>query len=121
MAKKMKKVDIKKATKLSVSKQIADLFTSLGIFVGTSEQYGFTEGTLVLKMDKCDVQIKLITPKAGLERYDRIVEEEEVVQDAQEQEVEEQQNAQEQEVEEQQNAQEQEVEEQQDDENANQE
>ena len=76
MAKKMKKVDIKKVTKLSVSEQIAQMFLGLGVVVGTSEEYGFSEGTLVLKMDKCDVQIKLITPKAGIDRYESLVEEE---------------------------------------------
>ena len=72
----MKKVDIKKVTKLSVSEQIAQMFLGLGVVVGTSEEYGFSEGTLVLKMDKCDVQIKLITPKAGIDRYESLVEEE---------------------------------------------
>ena len=77
MAKKMKKVDVKKVTKLQVSAQIAELFENMGVGVGSADAYGFTEGTLVLKLGKCDVQVKLITPKAGLDRYESLEEEEE--------------------------------------------
>lgn len=80
MAKKtVKKVDIKKVAKLAVSEQIKQMFTGLDIEVGNGVDYGFTEGTLVLHMEKCDVQVKLITPKAGVERYDLLEEEEEEV------------------------------------------
>ena len=85
MAKKtVKKVDVKKVTKMAVSEQIKEMFAGLGIEVGTHDEYGFTEGTLVVKMEKCDVQIKLIAPKAGLDRYEVLedeVEEEEVVEE----------------------------------------
>lgn len=78
MAKKtIKKVDVKKVTKLEVSTKIAEMFEELGLQVDSGVDYGFTEGTLVFKGEKCDVQIKLITPKAGVERYDLLVEEEE--------------------------------------------
>lgn len=78
MAKKtVKKVDVKKVSKIEVSAQIKEMFEGLGIVVGNGQDFGFTEGTLVLKMDKCDVQVKLITPKAGLERYESLVEDEE--------------------------------------------
>lgn len=77
MAKKIKKVDNKKVAKLQASAQIRELFEGLGFGVGVGLDYGFTEGTLVLKMDKCDVQVKLITPKAGLDRYESLEEEEE--------------------------------------------
>ena len=71
MAKKIiKKVDIKKVSKMEVSEIIRALFQDRGLEVGTGSDYGMTEGTLVIKMDKCDVQVKLITPKAGLERYE---------------------------------------------------
>lgn len=80
MAKKIiKKVDVKKVSKLEVSKQVRELFEGLGIEVGEGSEFGFTEGTLVLKMDKCDIQVKLIAPKAGLERYVKLEEEEEEV------------------------------------------
>ena len=79
MAKKtVKKVDVKKVTKMGVSTQIAEMFGKLGVTVGLADDYGFTEGTLVLKMEKCDVQVKIITPKSGVDRYEKITEEEEV-------------------------------------------
>ena len=77
MAKKIKKVDVKKVEKLEVSTLIRNLFEEMGITVGSAEDYGFTEGSLVLAMPKCDVQVKIITPKAGIDRYDVITEEEE--------------------------------------------
>lgn len=78
MAKKtVKKVDVKKVTKMEVSTQIAEMFATVGIEVGTGVDYGFTEGTLVLHMEKCDVQVKIITPKAGVDRYEKLVDEEE--------------------------------------------
>lgn len=89
MAKKtVKKVDVKKVAKMEVSTQIATLFEELGIKVGAGVDYGFTEGTLVLSMEKCDVQVKIITPKAGVDRYD-LLEEEEEEEEIEEEEVEE--------------------------------
>ncbi len=80
MAKKtIKKVDVKKVAKLGVSNQIAELFRSLGMVVNDGLDYGFTEGTLVLRTDKCDVQVKLITPKAGVDRYEKLEDEEEEI------------------------------------------
>lgn len=77
MAKKVvKKVDVKKVTKLEVSEIIREMFTEKGIEVGTGADYGMTEGTLILKLEKCDVQVKLITPKAGIERYEVLEDEE---------------------------------------------
>ena len=78
MAKKtVKKVDVKKVTKMEVSTQIAEMFGKLGVTVGLADDYGFTEGTLVLSMPKCDVQVKIITPKSGVDRYEKVTEEEE--------------------------------------------
>lgn len=79
MAKKVtkKKVDFKKAAKAVVSAQIREFFENQDIEVGNGVDYGFTDGTLVLHMEKCDVQVKLITPKAGLERYEILEDEEE--------------------------------------------
>lgn len=74
--KKVKKVDVKKEAKLELSALFAEFLESKGIEVDTRhEEYGFTAGTLVVRMEKTDVQVKLITPKAGLDRY-MVVEEE---------------------------------------------
>jgi hypothetical protein len=56
MAKTVKKVDVKKATKGVVSAKIAEVFKAQGIEVSDGQEYGFTEGTLVLHMEKCDVR-----------------------------------------------------------------
>lgn len=78
MAKKtVKKVDVKKVAKMEVSAKIAEMFKELDMIVLDGKDFGFTEGTLVFKGEKCDVQIKLITPKAGVERYDLLEEEDE--------------------------------------------
>ena len=53
------------------------MFEGLGIEVGEGSEFGFTEGTLVLKLEKCDIQVKLIAPKSGIERYEKLEEEEE--------------------------------------------
>ena len=78
MAKVVKKVDCKKVEKMAVKGSIQELFQEMGyeVFDG-KDVYGFTDGTLVVAMDKCDIQIKLIAPKAGIERYEKIEEEEE--------------------------------------------
>ena len=76
--KKVKKVDVKKEAKLELSALFAEFLESKGIEVDANyEDYGFTAGTLVVKMEKTDVQVKLVTPKAGLNRY-KVVEIEEV-------------------------------------------
>ena len=78
MAKKtVKKVDVKKVMKSEVNTHVKELFEGLGIEIEDGVMFGFTEGTLVAHMEKCDVQIKLITPKAGVERYEKLEEEEE--------------------------------------------
>lgn len=76
--KKVKKVDVKKEAKLELSALFAEFLELKGIEVDANhEDYGFTAGTLVVKMEKTDVQVKLVTPKAGLNRY-KVVEIEEV-------------------------------------------
>lgn len=72
MAKKTtKKVDVKKVSKLELSKMLADFLLEKGIAVHTNaEDYGFTEGTLVVETEACDVQVKFITPKAGVTKYE---------------------------------------------------
>lgn len=72
MAKKTtKKVDVKKTSKLELSKLLADFLLEKGVAVHTNaEDYGFTEGTLVVETEACDVQVKFITPKAGVTKYE---------------------------------------------------
>ena len=79
MAKKIvKKVDQKKVMKEEVKKQIERMLEDMVVRLSDGEDFGFTSGTLVAHMKECDVQIKLITPKAGIDRYVSLVDEDEV-------------------------------------------
>lgn len=78
MAKKTtKKVDVKKVSKLEPSKLLAEFLAEKGVAVHTNaEDYGFTEDTLVVETEACDVQEKFITPKAGVTKYEVVSEDE---------------------------------------------
>ena len=69
MAVKVKVVDPKVTRKAEVSAIAREAFESRGIEVLDGTEYGFTAGTLVLRFPEFDVQLKPITPKAGVERY----------------------------------------------------
>lgn len=77
MAKKtIKKVDYKRMEKMTVKGNIQEFFAGLGFVVNDGKEiYGFTDGTLVVVMEKCDIQIKLISPKSGIDRYEKLEEE----------------------------------------------
>ena len=44
-----------------------------GISFKDGVDYGMTRGTIIVEHEKADVQIKPITPKAGLTRYQEVV------------------------------------------------
>lgn len=74
-----KKIDVKVKAKETVSAQIREALTAQGYTVESGDDYGFTTGTLVLKKGgdlPSDVQIKLITPKRGIDSYEKLQEEE---------------------------------------------
>lgn len=71
--KKTKKVNPKDTLKATIKNEIRE---KLGM-IGTIEDgldYGFTKDTLVLHAETFDVQIKLVTPKSGVERYEKVEE-----------------------------------------------
>ena len=72
MAKKtVKKVDNKKVAKLSIMDVVGKALIEAGYEVFLAgEDFGFTQGTIVCRTDKCDVQIKPITPKVGVDFYE---------------------------------------------------
>ena len=81
---KSKKVDVKKVAKQELSDLFKEFLIEKGIEVSSNaEDFAFTQGTLVVHMEKTDVQVKLITPKAGLERYQQVeyVTEEELIEE----------------------------------------
>ena len=70
MAKKVKKVDVKKVAKTGLSNTIFSMLVEAGFAVETDHtKYGFSEGTLVVSLPDTDVQVKFITPKTDLVRY----------------------------------------------------
>lgn len=70
MAKAVKKVDPKAVEKASIMSKVAEALGSQGLEVLDGEAFGMTKGTLVVRTAVCDVQIKPITPKAGVVRYE---------------------------------------------------
>ena len=75
-AKTTKKVNVKDVQKTAVKETIINALADKGV-ISSGTDYGFTKDTLVLSTADCDVQIKLITPKAGVTHYELLTEEEE--------------------------------------------
>lgn len=75
MAKAIKKVDPKKVNKVEVNGLICKALLGAGVSFSNGADFGMTEGTIIVHMASCDVQVKLITPKAGVDRYERAEEE----------------------------------------------
>lgn len=73
--KKTKKIDVKMEAKRGLSELIGQLLNSTDVAIEGGTDFGFTEGTIVAHLNDVDVQIKLITPKAGLTRYEKIADE----------------------------------------------
>lgn len=71
--KKTKKVNPKDTLKATIKNEIREKLGTIGIIKDGSD-YGFTKDTLVLHSDTYDVQIKLVTPKSGVDRYEKIEE-----------------------------------------------
>ena len=67
-----KKVNIKETKKEEILKIIAKALQEVGIEVLEGTDYGFTATTLVARTTETDIQIKLITPKAGVIRYEEV-------------------------------------------------
>ena len=69
MAKKTKKVNPKDTAKTNLMKTIRESLEQLEISVEDGVEFGFTKGTLVIHAPECDIQLKPITPKVGIDRY----------------------------------------------------
>lgn len=70
MSKAIKKVDPKATAKKSVMEIVSKAITEAGMIVVDGADYGMTAGTIIVQTEQFDVQIKPITPKAGVERYE---------------------------------------------------
>lgn len=78
MKKSVKKVDAKKVAKVEVMKVVEQALKDAGYMVMDGALFGMTAGTMVIRGEKVDVQIKPITPKAGLDQYAELEDEDEV-------------------------------------------
>ena len=70
MAKKIKKVDPKAMAKQEVIAIVREALEASGYTIGEGSDYGMTASTIVVGHTTCDVQLKLISPKAGVDRYE---------------------------------------------------
>lgn len=70
MANKTKKVDPKAVAKSKVMEEVAIALRAEGYEVLDGEAFGMTKGTIVVRTADTDIQVKPITPKAGLTRYE---------------------------------------------------
>jgi hypothetical protein len=74
MTKRTKKINPKDTQKNVIKDALRTALTTYGD-IAEGRDFGFTKDTLVLHAGTCDVQIKLITPKTGVLRYETIEEE----------------------------------------------
>jgi len=74
MAKKVKAVDVKMVAKMDVMAVVAQALEDAGYAVADGKAFGMTAGTLVVSTDVTDIQLKPITPKTGIVRYELEVE-----------------------------------------------
>ena len=74
-AKTTKKVNVKDVQKNAIKEVLAAALANYGT-ISNGADYGFTKDTLVLNTADCDIQIKLIAPKANEIRYELLEEEE---------------------------------------------
>lgn len=70
MAKKMKKINPKDTQKNEVMTVVREALVKAGYEILDGEDFAMTKGTVVVRAGVCDVQLKPITPKAGVDRYE---------------------------------------------------
>lgn len=70
MAKSVKKIDPKATFKAEIMTVVQDALVAAGITVLDGSEFGMTKGTLVVRGASFDLQLKPITPKASVDRYE---------------------------------------------------
>lgn len=73
VVKRVKKVNEKDIAKNEIMAIIHKALEENGINFKDGVDYGMTKGTIIVEHEKADVQIKPITPKAGITRYQEVV------------------------------------------------
>lgn len=72
IVKKARKVNIKDVAKLEVMEIFKGALIEAGLDFEDGAEFEMTKGTIVVHLEGCDVQIKPISPKAGLDRYQKV-------------------------------------------------
>lgn len=70
MAKKTKKINPKDTQKNEIMTVVREALANAGYEVLDGEDFAMTKGTVVIRAGVCDVQLKPITPKVGIDRYE---------------------------------------------------
>ena len=66
----VKKIDLKAVFKGTVMAQVKTFLEAQGFTVIDGVEYGMTKGTLIVRGIDFDLQLKPITPKTGVDRYE---------------------------------------------------
>ena len=73
MKKTAKKVNVKDLAKKEVKAMLENVLKDK-YSVSEGKLYGMTKDTIVLHGENCDIQVKIITPKTGVIRYEEVTE-----------------------------------------------
>lgn len=65
-----KKINPKDTQKNEVMTVVREALANAGYEILDGEDFAMTKGTIVVRAGVCDVQLKPITPKAGIDRYE---------------------------------------------------
>lgn len=65
-----KKINPKDTQKNEVMTVVREALANAGYEILDGEDFAMTKGTVVVRAGVCDVQLKPITPKAGIDRYE---------------------------------------------------
>lgn len=74
MAKAIKKIDPKTVAKTDLMKIVIESLEQVGMEILDGKEFGMTSGTIVVRLGDTDVQLKPITPKTGITRYEEMAE-----------------------------------------------
>ena len=72
MAEGVKKINPKDTQKNEIMTIIREALVNAGYEILDGENFAMTKGTIVVRAEKCDVQLKPITPKVGIDRYEMV-------------------------------------------------
>ena len=72
MAKREKNVNVKDVVKAEIMAIVVNALNEAGFEVKDGVPFGFSKGVIVVNHSVCDVQIKPIVPKSGVERYEEV-------------------------------------------------